>query len=107
MRNENDYIRSLKREDSYHFSYTYEYIVRRFGDGDDDVELAIATIDITVSWDDTAPPGYITSYSVSAPTSIPNQYTGSEDDLYDEIVDMYLVSDLQGYSVSSETFKFL
>lgn len=103
--NEDDYIRSLKKEDMYNFSYSYEYVVKRFGDGDDDVELANATVDITVSWDDTSVPGYILSYRVYAPTSLPNDYTSNEEGIFQEVCVMYLVNDLTSIGISRETFK--
>ncbi len=103
--NEDDYIRSLKKEDVYNFSYSYEYIVKRYGDGDDDVELANAIVDIRVSWDDTSVPGYTLSYQVHAPTSLPNDYTTTEEGVFQEVCVKYLVNDLTSIGVSPETFK--
>ena len=103
--NEDDYVRSLKKDDTYSFSYTYEYIVNRFGDGDDDVELANATVNITVSWDDSSVPGYTLSWNIYAPTSLPNEYTSSKEGIFEEVSDMYLSSDLFANGISSETFK--
>ena len=103
--NEDDYIRSLKKEDVYNFSCSYEYIVKRYGDGDDDVELANAIVDIRVSWDDTSVPGYRLSYQVYAPTSLPNNYTTTKEGVFQEVCDMYLVNDLISIGVSPETFK--
>lgn len=31
---EDEYLRSMKQDDSYQFSYDYEYVADRFGDGD-------------------------------------------------------------------------
>lgn len=103
--NEDDYIRSLKKDDTYHFSYPYEYIVNRHGDEDDDVELANATVDIRVSWDDSSAPGYELSYQVSAPTSLPNDFTTSEEGIFREVRDTYLTNDLASIGISPETFK--
>ena len=103
--NEDDYLRSLKQNDTYSFSYSYEYIVNRYGEGNDDVELANATIDITVSWDGSSAPGYVCSYIVSAPTSIPNEWTGSAEEIFEEVRDSRLIHDLYGYGISCETFK--
>ena len=101
--NEDDYVRSLKKEDVNNFSYSYEYIVKRYGDGDDDVELANATVDIRVSWDDTSVPGYTLSYQVYAPTSLPNDYT--EEGIFQWVCGNDLVWDLISIGVSPETFK--
>lgn len=103
--NEDDYVRSLKKEDEYNFSYSYEYIVSRYGDGDDDVELAEAIVDIKVSWDDTSVPGYTLSYQVNAPTSLPNEYTTTEEGVFQEVCDNYLMNDLISIGISPETFK--
>lgn len=105
--NEDDYVRSLKKNDTYRFSYNYEIIVNRLGDGDDDVEVANATVDITVFWDDSSVPGYIISWNVNAPTSLPNEWTNSKEEIVKEVIVMYLYSDLEANGISSETFKFV
>ena len=105
--NEDDYVRSLKKNDTYRFSYNYEIVVNRFGDGDDDVELANATVDITVSWDDSSVPGYVVSWDVDAPTSLPNEWTNSKEEIVKEVIVRDLYSDLEAKGVSSETFKFV
>jgi hypothetical protein len=92
-------------EDEYNFSYSYEYIVKHYGDGDDDVELANAIVNIRVSWDDTSTPGYILSYQVYAPTSLPNAYTSNEEEVFEEVVSKYLVNDLISIGVSRAAFK--
>ena len=81
--------------------------MNRFGDGDDDVELENATIDITVSWDDSSVPGYIVSWNVNATTSLPNEWTSSKEEIVEEVIVSYLFSDLEAYGISSETFKFV
>ena len=48
---EDEYLRSMKQEDSYQFSYDYEYVADRFGDGDDDVKLENARLNVSLSWD--------------------------------------------------------
>lgn len=103
--NEDDYVRSLKKNDTYRFLYNYEIIVNRFGDGDD-VELANATVDISVSWDDSSVPGYIISWNVDSPTSLPNEWTNSKEEIVKEVCSWYLRSDLEAIGISSETFKF-
>ena len=73
---EDEYLRSMKQDDSYQFSYPYEYIADRFGDGDDDVKLETARLNVSLSWDDSSAPGYVVSYTVDSPTPIPNDWTG-------------------------------
>jgi hypothetical protein len=72
---EDEYIRSMKKDDSYEFSYDYEYVADRFGDGDDDVQLEIARVKVSLSWNDSSAPGYVVSYTVDSPTPIPNDWT--------------------------------
>lgn len=69
---EDDYLRSIKLDDSYSFAYDYEYVADRFGDGDDDVRLENARLNVTLSWDDSSAPGYVVAYTVDSPTPIPN-----------------------------------
>ena len=101
---EDDYLRSLKQDDSYSFQYTYEYVANRYGDGEDDVELESATVDVTLSWDDSSAPGYTVSYHVYAPTSIPNAYTGDESVIFNDIRHL-LEYDLAGIGIGSELYK--
>jgi len=65
---EDDYIRSMKQDESYAFSYDYEYIADRFGEGDDDVTLENARLNVSLDWDDSSAPGYVVSYSLDSPT---------------------------------------
>lgn len=83
---EDEYLRSLKRDDSYDFSYRYEYVADRFGDGDDDdVTLEIATLNVSLSWDDSPAPGYVVSFTVDSPTPIPNEWTGDAEQVFDDL----------------------
>ena len=79
---EDEYLRSMKQDDSYELSYDYEYVADRFGEGDDDVNLEIARVDVSLSWDDSSAPGYVVSYSVDSPTPLPNDWTGSADQIW-------------------------
>lgn len=82
---EDDYLRSMKQDDSYELSYDYEYIANRFGDGDDDVELEVAKLDVSVSWDDSSAPGYVVSYRLHSPTTLPNDWTGGADEIFSDL----------------------
>lgn len=104
FKNEDDYVRSMKQGDAYELSYDYEYISNRFGDGDDDVELAIAHVDVSVRWDDTSVPGYVVSYSVNSPTPIPNQWTGEPSEIFDFLVPS-IETDLNARGIDSQLFK--
>lgn len=48
---EEDYLKTLKKDDSYHFSIPFEYIEKNYGEGNYDIGTAYMEID--VQWDDT------------------------------------------------------
>lgn len=101
---EDEYLRSMKQDDSYEFSYDYEYVADRFGDGDDDVKLEIAKVDVSLSWDDSSAPGYVVSYTVDSPTPIPNDWTGDADQLFNDLWSE-VTGDLASRGVGPELFK--
>lgn len=80
-----EYARSMKQDESYEFSYEYECIVDRCGEGNDDVKLEIALVDVSLCWDDSSVPGYVVSYTVDSQTPIPNDWTGDADQLFDDL----------------------
>ena len=82
---EDEYLRSMKQDESYEFSYDYEYVADRFGDGDDDVKLENARLNVFLSWDDSSAPGYVVSYTVDSPTPIPNDWTGDADQIFNDL----------------------
>ena len=102
---EDEYARSMKQRDSYQFTYDYEYIADRFGDGDDDVTLQTATFTVLVSWDDSSVPGYVVSYSYDSPTSIPNDWTDSADGIFSDILWSKVSDDLDSLGIGSESHK--
>lgn len=101
---EDEYLRSMKEDDSYEFSYDYEYVADRFGDGDDDVTLEIAKVNVSLSWDDSSAPGYVVSYTVDSPTPIPNNWTGDADQLFNDL-SSEVQADLASCGVGPELFK--
>lgn len=90
-----DEIRSMKRDDSYSFSYPLEYIIDRVGDeNSDEYVIGNTTIDVQFIWhdgDDLQAPGYRLSYRVNDYHQIPVEFNGSESDLLEQIY-----SDIQG-----------
>lgn len=101
---EDDYLRSLKQDSAYLFTYDYEYIVNRYGEGDDDVDLEIAKVNVTLSWDDSPAPGYVVSYSVDSPTPIPNPWTGDADQIFDDLWPV-ITADLNAVGIGPELHK--
>ena len=66
-----DYLRSLKKDDCYSFSYAFEYI--RTNHGNDNYDIDTATMDVRVEWSDSQA-GYVISYDVPEMDRIdPNQ----------------------------------
>ncbi len=59
--NELDYLRSLKKDDSYTFTYSFEYIAKHHGNGNYDIDTA--NMGVRVEWDDSNA-GYVVSYDV-------------------------------------------
>lgn len=82
---EDEYRQSLKRDEWYEFSFDYEYVADRFGEGDDDVTLETATLIVSLTWDDSSPPGYTFSLSVDSPTPIPNEWTGDAYEIFNDL----------------------
>ena len=73
---ENDYLRSLKKNDSYHFSYPFEYIAKNYGNGIYDIEST--NMEVVVNWSD-AQLAYVISFTVPEIYKIdPSQGNGSE-----------------------------
>lgn len=101
---EDAYLRSLKRDDSYEFSYKYEYVADRYGEGNDDVTLEHATVNVSLSWDDSPAPGYRVSYTVDSPTPIPNEWTGDADQIFQDLW-TDVSADAEDKGISSRVFK--
>lgn len=101
---EDEYLRSMKQDDSYQFSYDYEYVADRFGDSDDDVKLENARLNVSLSWDDSSAPGYVVSYTVDSPTPIPNDWTGDADQIFNDLW-LAVTADLRSLGISSELHK--
>ena len=82
--NEEQYLDSLKKNDSYHFSFPFEYIKKNYGDGKYDI--AIAYMEIDVVWDSTYH-GYQISHNVPDMHKIdPNEGNGDEEEFYTNFI---------------------
>lgn len=97
---EHDQLRSLKKEDSYSFSYPFVYIAKNLGD--DRYEDGMETMEVRVEWDD-AQAGYVISYSVPNMHKIdPSQGNSDAQGFYDYAVYDRLMSDLAGLGIGPE-----
>lgn len=98
--NEDDYIRSLKKDDSYHFSYSFEYIAKNYGNDNYDIEST--NMEVSLNWSDVKL-GYVISYNVPEMYKIdPSQSNGSEDDFFEDDVYWRLKSDLEDMDIGAE-----
>jgi hypothetical protein len=85
-----DLIRSMKRDDSYHFSYPFEYIIERVGDEDSgEYVLGETTIFVQLNWVDNGndalqAPGYRFSCAVHNYANIPASFNGTEREIFDQ-----------------------
>ncbi|MFF8401741.1 hypothetical protein ACF06P_08920 [Streptomyces sp. NPDC015684] len=98
--NELDYLRSIKKDDSYTFTYPFEYIAKNYGN--DNYDIGTADMVIRVQWND-AEAGYTVDYDVPEMDKIdPAEGNGDAASFYESDVYWRLVSDLDGMGISSE-----
>ncbi|MEI7667562.1 MAG: hypothetical protein WCI62_01025 [Erysipelotrichaceae bacterium] len=98
--NEEDYIKSLKKDDSYHFSYSFEYIAKNYGNGNYDIDTT--NMEVSVNWSD-AQLGYVISYNIPEMNKIDaSQGNGSETEFYESDVYWRLKSDLESMGIGAE-----
>ncbi|GAA3710117.1 hypothetical protein GCM10022399_28720 [Terrabacter ginsenosidimutans] len=78
------YLRSLKKDDSYTFTYQFEYIAENHGN--DNYDIARATMVVRVEWSDLQA-GYVISYDVRDMHKIdPSQGNGDAESFYENDV---------------------
>lgn len=98
--NEEDYLRSLKKDDSYHFSYSFEYIAKNYGNDNYDIETT--NMDVSVNWSD-AQLGYVISYNIPEMYKIDaSQGNSSEMEFYESDVYWRLKSELESIGIGAE-----
>lgn len=98
---EEDYLRSQKRDDSYHFSIEFDYIEKNYGN--DKYDTATATMEVDAEWDDSQA-GYVVSYycpdfgNIDASEGNPS----SVKQLFEEMIELEVYDRLDDLGVSSE-----
>lgn len=98
--NEEDYLASLKKGDSYTFTYQFEYIAKNHGDDNYDIETA--NMNVRVEWSDTAA-GYTIAYDVPEMHKIdPVEGNGDAETFYEDVVYWKLMSDLGSLGIDPE-----
>lgn len=104
LEDELDYLRSLKKEDSYTFSYRFEYIAKNYGN--DKYDIDTATMNVCVQWND-AEAGYDSSYDVPDMHNIdPDQGNSDMSGFYEHDVYPRLIADLDAHGIGSELRTF-
>lgn len=98
--NEEDYLRSLKKDDRYHFSYSFEYIAKNYGNGNYDIETT--NMEVSANWSDTQL-GYVISYNIPEMYKIDaSQGNGSEVEFFEDDVYWRLISDLESMGIGAD-----
>lgn len=98
--NEEDYLKSLKKEDSYTFSYSFEYIAKNHGN--DNYDIDTATMEVRVEWSDPQA-GYVISYNVTDMYKIdPAQGNSDAEGFYESDVYWRLLTDLSSLGIDSD-----
>ncbi|MEU8883836.1 hypothetical protein [Streptomyces hydrogenans] len=98
--NELDYLRSIKKDDSYTFTYPFEYIAKNHGN--DNYDIGTVDMVVRVQWAD-AEAGYKVTYDVPEMDKIdPAEGNGDAESFYEGNVYWRLVSDLDGLGIGTE-----
>lgn len=82
--NEEEYLDSLKKADSYHFSIPFEYIKKNYGN--DKYDVATTNMEIDVVWDADYHGYQISHYVPDMYLIDPSEGNGDEDEFYSQIV---------------------
>ncbi|MCJ1685388.1 hypothetical protein [Rathayibacter sp. VKM Ac-2928] len=91
---------SLKKDDSYNFSYDFEYIEKNHGQ--DNYDIGIATMNVDVVWSD-AEEGYIISFDSPDVHKIdPAEGNSDLDGFWNYDVETRALSDLAGYGIHAD-----
>ncbi|WDF35289.1 hypothetical protein PTW37_17565 (plasmid) [Arthrobacter agilis] len=102
--NEQDYIFSRKKEDSYTFTYSFEFIEKNHGN--DNYDIGLADMVVRVDWSDSEV-GYTVTYDVPEMHRIdPSQGNGDAASFYEYEVSSLLESDLDNLGIGYDLRAF-
>lgn len=97
---EQDYLRSQKKDTCYTFSYPFEYIAKNHGN--DRYDIGTATMNVQVEWSDVQA-GYVISYDVPEMHMIdPAQGNSDAQGFYDYGVYDRVMADLSSLGIGAE-----
>jgi len=98
--NEEDYLASLRKDDSYSFTYRFEFIAKNHGN--DNYDIDTADMDVQVEWSDSVA-GYTISYDVPDMYRIDAaQGNGDAESFYESDIRWRLMSDLEAKGIGPE-----
>ena len=101
---EEKYLRSLKQEDSYHFSIPFEYIQKKYEN--DEYDIATTNMEVDVQWSDEEM-GYKISYYVPEMYLIDSAQGNSDaDEFYEYSVQNEVLARLDSMGITSEALVF-
>lgn len=102
--NELDYLRSIKKDDSYTFTYSFEYIAKNHGN--DAYDIASTDMVVRVEWNDSVA-GYNMSYYVPEMHKIePSEGNGDAESFYESDVCFRFEDDLDALGIGTELRAF-
>ncbi len=105
MFNDDDkYLKSLKKKDHYHFSISFTYIKKNYGNDQYDDGTAIMEVD--VDWDEAALGYRITHYVPDMYLIDPAEGNGTEDDFWQDTVYYEVKNKLAAIGISEEALKW-
>lgn len=98
--NEEEYLNSLKKNDSYNFTYSFEYIAKNHGN--DNYDIDTADMIVSVVWSD-GQAGYVISYEVPDMYKIDSSQGNSDAaGFYEHDVYWRLTADLGSIGIGPE-----
>lgn len=99
-----DYLRSIKKDDSYTFTYPFEYIAKNHGN--DNYDIATTDMVIRVEWND-SDAGYTRTYDVPDMYKIdPSEGNGDAESFYESDVYSRFEDDLDALGIGFDLRAF-
>ena len=100
LENEDEYLISLKKDDSYHFTIPFEYIKKNYGN--DNYDIATTNMEVDVQWS-ALEKGYLISYYAPDIHLIdPAEGNGNEAEFYEYAVEQIVLDRLASLGITSD-----
>lgn len=102
--NEDEELRALKKDDSYHFTIPFEYIKKNYGN--DNYDIGITDMEVDVTWNDSEL-GYVITYHVPEMYLIDSaEGNGDENEFYHYGVEPEVLSRLESIGITAEALAY-